>query len=600
MSSFIRQLVFTSLLCLLLTPGLAKLSAQTSPASREQARQADTLIVNAKVYTVNSRQPWAEGVAIAGGKILAVGNHREMERHRGEHTNVIDAKGRLVLPGFTDCHIHFLEGALSMGQVALDGTKDVPEIQERVKKYAADHPGKGWVLGRGWTYDAFGAAALPDKKYLDEIVPDRPVLLVGYDGHTYWANSRALELAGITRDTPDPPNGTIVRDPKTGEPTGALKEGASPLVERVLPEPTHEEKLAALRQGIAAANHAGLVRVHALGSDTAGALHDSRAFDEYEELRQKGLLTLRMYIAPFLDPQQGLTPEFVASMEALRKKYHDDMLSGGLVKIMLDGVVESHTAAMIDPYADDSSQRGRMFWDAEKYKAAVAELDRRGFQVTSHAIGEGAVRLALDAYEQAAKTNKTKHARHRIEHIETVTAADIPRFGGLGVIASMQPLHAYPDADIDGVWARNAGPDRVTRAFAWQSIAKRGGRLAYGSDWPVVTLNPWEGLQNAVTREDVNGKPTGGWVPNQRVSLGQAIEAYTLGAAFAGHREKTEGSLETGKLADLIIVDQNVFEIDPLKIGKTQVVLTMVGGKTVYQAPDPAGAAKPAAAGAAQ
>jgi predicted amidohydrolase YtcJ len=225
-----------------------------------------------------------------------------------------------------------------------------------------------------------------------------------------------------------------------------------------------------------------------------------------------------------------------------------------------------------------------MWWDADKYKAAVRELDRRGIQVTTHAIGEGAVRLALDAYEAAAKANGTKDHRPRIEHIETITAADIPRFGRLGVIPSMQPLHAYPDEDALEIWARNAGPDRVTRAFAWQSIAKNGGRLAYGSDWPVVTLNPWEGVQNAVTREDVNGKPPGGWVPNERVSLAQAIEAYTLGAAFAGRREKTEGSLEAGKLADLILLDQNLFEIDPLKIGKTQVLLTMVGGKTVYRA----------------
>lgn len=583
MSIVARKFVFTSLLCLLVAPGFAQMYAQAPTASRDRAQEAETLIVNAKVYTVNSRQPWTEGVAIAGGKILAVGSNREVERYRGERTQVIDAKGRLVLPGFTDCHIHFIAGSVSLGQVILDGAKTVPEIQERVKKYAAAHPGKGWILGRGWNYAVFGEVALPHKKLLDEILPDRPALLEGYDGHTYWANSRALELAGITRDTPDPPSGKIVRDPQTGEATGALKESASGIVQRVVPEMSREEKLAALRRGIAEANRAGVVRVHSLGGDF-------ELFDLYDELQRNGQLTLRMYIAYFLDPPE-LTAQKIELIEAARKKYTSGLLAGGVVKMMLDGVVESHTAVMIDPYADDPSQIAKMWWDPDKYKAAVAELDRRGIQVTTHAIGEGAVRLALDAYEAAAKANGTKDARPRIEHIETITAADIPRFGRLGVIPSMQPLHAYPDDNALNVWARNAGPDRVTRAFAWQSIAKNGGRLAYGSDWPVVTLNPWEGLQNAVTREDVDGKPAGGWVPSQRVSLAQAIEAYTLGAAFAGHREKTEGSLEAGKVADLILLDQNLFEIDPRKIGKTQVLLTMVGGKTVYRAPNWARAA---------
>jgi predicted amidohydrolase YtcJ len=224
-----------------------------------------------------------------------------------------------------------------------------------------------------------------------------------------------------------------------------------------------------------------------------------------------------------------------------------------------------------------------MFWDSEKYKAAVAELDRRGLQIFTHAIGDAAVRMALDAYQQAAIANQSKDARHRIEHIETITAADVPRFGKLGVIASMQPLHAYPDEDTLNVWARNAGPERASRAWVWQSIASSGGRLAYGSDWPVVTVNPWEGVQNAVTRQTRDGRPAGGWLPGERVSLAQAIEAYTLGAAFAGRREKTEGSLEAGKVADLIVLNQDLFQIDAHKISDTQVLLTLMGGKAVYK-----------------
>jgi predicted amidohydrolase YtcJ len=249
---------------------------------------------------------------------------------------------------------------------------------------------------------------------------------------------------------------------------------------------------------------------------------------------------------------------------------------------MLDGVVEAHTAAMLGPYSDDDSKMGSLFWDPAKYKRAVVELDRRGFQIFTHAIGDRAVRLALDAYQQARDTNHTRDARPRIEHIETIAAEDIPRFGSLGVIASFQSLHAYPDDDTLNIWARNVGPERARRAWVWHSIAASGGRLAFGSDWPVVTLNPWPGVQTALTRQTSEGTPAGGWLPKECISLEAAIRAYTLGAAIAGRREKSEGSLETGKLADLIVLSQNLFEIDPHQIGQTNVVLTMVGGRVVF------------------
>jgi predicted amidohydrolase YtcJ len=249
---------------------------------------------------------------------------------------------------------------------------------------------------------------------------------------------------------------------------------------------------------------------------------------------------------------------------------------------MVDGVVESHTAAMLEPYSDDPSLKGKLFWEPANYKAAVAQLVKRGLQLFTHAIGDYGVRTALDAYENAAQLNHSRDRRPRIEHIETIGVADIPRFGKLGVIASMQPLHSYPDSDTLDVWARNAGPDRASRAWSWKSISDAGGRLAFGSDWPVVTLNPWEGVQTAVTRQTTDGKPEAGFVPEQRLTVAQAIEGYTLAAAFAGHREKSEGSLEAGKLADLIIVSQNVFEIVPQKLADTKVLTTIVGGKLVY------------------
>jgi predicted amidohydrolase YtcJ len=551
-----------------------------APASTIDAA-ADTVILNARIYTVNVRQPWAEALAIRGDKLLAVGSDHDIAAYRGASTKVIDAQGKLVLPGFTDCHIHFMEGALGLTQVDLNGAESVPEIQKRVKEYAASHlagsdPDKAWIGGMGWLYSTFGAAALPDKKILDDVVPDRPIFLQAYDGHSSWANSKALALAGIARQTPDPPHGKIVRDEK-GEATGALKESAGDLVTKVMPKPTHEVRLAALRLGMREANKFGLVRVHSAGGDFEW-------LNLYDELRQRQQLTVRFYVSYFLDPPQ-LTPDAIEQIEQARRTYHDDWISGGVVKTMLDGVIEAHTAAMLETYSDDPTQVGKLFWEPAKYKQALSELDRRGLQIFTHAIGDKSVRLALDAYQATAEANHTRDARPRIEHIETITAQDIPRFGKLGVIASFQPLHAYPNDNVLHVWARNAGTERTQRAWVWHSVESTGGALAFGSDWPVVTLNPWPGVQNALTRRTREGDPPGGFVPQERISLEDAIKAYTLGAAFAGRREKTEGSLEPGKLADLIVLSQDPFKIRPEQIANTEVMLTMVGGKAVYQAP---------------
>jgi predicted amidohydrolase YtcJ len=564
------------LLSLFLLNSLFAFCNEVNAQQSARVTPADILIVHAKIYTLDSKKPWAEAIAIHKGKIVAVGSALEVEKFRGIGTRRIDAGGKLVLPGFTDCHIHFLDGSLSLGRVNLDSALNVTDIQKQLREYAEKHPGDGWLLGRGWNYAMFAPETLPDRKYLDVLFPNRPVFLEGYDGHTYWANAKALSLAGITRDTQDPPNGVIVRDPKTGEPTGALKEAAQDLVSKVVPKPTHVEKLNAIRAGIKWANQNGLTRVHSAGGDFP-------ELDLYSELRGEKQLTVRFYIAYFLDPPE-LRKEDLDAMEAARKKYHDEWIDTNAVKFMVDGVVESHTAAFLQPYDDDPTQNGPLFWNPQKYQPAVVELDKRGFQLFTHAIGDKGIRTALDAYELAEQKNHTKDRRPRIEHIESVSTADIPRFGELGVIASMQPLHAYPDADTLDVWAGNIGPDRGSRAWVWKSIADAGGHYAFGSDWPVVTLNPWEGIQVAVTRQTREGKPAGGFVPSQRLTVAQAIEGYTLGAAFAGRREKAEGSLAPGKVADVIIVDRNVFEIDPHTIADTKVLTTIAGGRVVYEA----------------
>ena len=545
---------------------------------------ADIVVLNARVYTMNPKQAWAEAIAVRGDEILAVGSAKDVEAYRGSKTRVIDAGGRLVLPGLTDCHTHFLDGALSLDRVHLDDAKDLPEVLRRVKAYADAHPDQAWVRGRGWTYPAMGPTNLPNKKDLDAIIPDRPVYLEAFDGHTWWANSKALKLAGITRDTPNPAGGEIVRDSVTGEPTGALKEdSADALMIHVLPLPSREQKLAAYKAGFKEANRVGLVRVHAAGGVGVG-MSDLMNADLLEGMRKSGELTVRMYMAYRAEPPT-LMPKQMQEVEDARGKYHDEWISAGAVKFFMDGVIESHTAAMFAPYSDDPKLSGSLLWYPDTYRSIVADLDKRGIQIFTHAIGDRAIRVTLDAYENAAQQNGTKDRRHRIEHIEDASAEDIPRFGKLGVIASFQPLHAYPDDDTLLVWLRNVGPERGKRAWAWRSVQAEGGVLAFGSDWPIVTLNPWEGIQNAVTRQTVEGNPPEGFVPQERISVADAIRGYTMGAALAGHREQREGSLEKGKLADLIVIDRNLFEIEPTAIGKTEVLLTLVGGRVVYESP---------------
>jgi predicted amidohydrolase YtcJ len=557
---------------------MAVLVVASGSFAQQSARiaPADTIITHGKIYTLDQQRPWAQSLAIRKGKIVAVGKDEEVERFRGIGTKMVDAGGKLVLPGFTDCHIHFLSGSLGLSRVNLDEASNVTDIQKLLRNYDAQHSGDSWVLGRGWNYAIFAPDTLPHREALDELFPNRPVFLVAYDGHTGWANSKALSLAGITKETPNPLNGIIVHDEKTGEPTGALKESAQHLVSNIIPKPTQVEKLQALRAGMKWANQNGLTRVHSAGGDF-------EELDLFNELRQERQLSVRFYISYFLNPPE-LRKQDLDAIEEARKKYHDDWLNTGAVKFMVDGVVESHTAAFLEPYSDDPSTKGALFWDPDKYKAAVAELDKRGLQLFTHAIGDNGIRTSLDAYEFAATKNHTKDHRARVEHIEDVSAADIPRFGKLGVIASMQPLHSYPDVDTLDVWARNVGPERATRAWVWKTISESGGRYAFGSDWPVVTLNPWQGIQTAVTRQTREGKPPGGFVPSQRLTVAQAVEGYTLDAAYAGRREKTEGSLELGKVADIIIVNKNIFEIDPHGISDTKVVMTIVGGKIVYEA----------------
>jgi predicted amidohydrolase YtcJ len=546
---------------------------------RAFAQTADLLLTHGHIYTSNPAQAWVEAVAMQGDKILAVGSDSEAAKFRGPKTQVIDLGGRMAMPGIIDSHIHFLEGSLSLDLLNLDDAYTLREIQGRVRAYAAAHPDRPWLLGRGWLYAAFQPSGLPSRQLLDEIVPDRPVVLECYDGHSIWVNSRALALAGVTKNTPDVKQGevvtgTVVRDPATGEPTGVLKEDAVSLVRRVIPEPSRAAKLDALRAGLKAASRHGVTSA----VNASGSLAE---MELYEDLQRRGELSVRMYTALMMEPK--LEEETLEAYEAARRRFHDAWLRAGLIKAFMDGVVESHTAAMLAPYADDPKLRGSLNYTPEQFRANVLELDRRHFQIMTHAIGDRAVRTTLDAYQAAQEAHGPGDRRFRIEHIETISPKDIPRFGRLQVIAGMQPYHCYPEPNLFNIWARNAGPERLPYSFAWHDLAAAGAKLAFGSDWPVVSLDPFIGLQNAVTRQDVSGQPPGGWVGAQRVTLEQALAAYTRDAAYAEFEDLRKGSLEPGKLADAIVLSQDLLRISPLDIAKTRALMTIVGGKIVYR-----------------
>ena len=535
---------------------------------------ADLIITHADVYTVDPTHPHAEGFAIRDGRIVFVGTTKEIERYRGPKTHLIDAGGKLVLPGIQDSHVHFVSGSHALNKVDLQGAKSLVEIQRRIREFAVKNPSAAWVQGRGWMYASF-PGDMPTREQLDEVVRDRPALMSCADGHTVWVNSKALELAKIDRSTPSPKNGIIVHDAK-GEPTGALQEEASGLVWKVVPEPNAEDTYNDLLKGLGEASRQGVVRVHSLGGDFEW-------LDMLDRIRGEGKLTVRFSVAMFVSPP-GIDDKGWAALNQARARYHDEWIEQGGVKTMLDGVIDSLTGAMIDPYTGQGENRGSLFWTPEDHRRTVAALDAKNIQVATHAIGDLAIRTALDSYEYAAKQNGAHDMRHKVEHIEDIAAPDIPRFAKLGAIASFQPLHANPEPNWMGAWIDHVGPEREQRAFAWNAVRKSGAHLAFGSDWPVVTINPWEGMQVAVTRQDFDGNPPGGWLPQHRMSLPDTIYTYTMGGAYAVHRENLEGSIQPGKLADFIMVSQNVFEIDPHEIGKTKVLLTVVGGRIVYDA----------------
>lgn len=569
--------------CVVVLAALLNVSLPLDPsvlrALPAQRAPADLVVLNGKVYPANGGA-FQQALAVRGNRIVAVGTSEEIGKLRSSTTEVIDARGAAVVPGFNDVHTHILNGGLEMENVNLQGAQTVEEMQTRIRAFAAAHPNLGWIRGRGWGYGPF-PGGVPTREQLDAAVPDRPVVMRCFDGHSLWVNSKALAAAGITKDTPDPPNGSIVRD-ANGQPAGLLKESpAMALVNRVLPRPTRDDQRRALKAAIVEALKVGVTSV----TDAAGSPEDLEVFDE---ARRAGDLSARVYYSLLVTPE--FTDRDADRFDAVWKAHPDTpLLKTGIIKMFMDGVIETNTAVMLAPYANVATT-GLPNYTREEFDRIVSTLDRRGWQIMVHGLGDGAVRMVLDGFERAAAENRppARGRRHRVEHIETIDLADVPRFGRLGVIASMHPGGGFTPANppastgtqafMLGAWGRNIGPERAARGGMWKGIMAAGGRVVFGSDWPVASLDAMSRITSIVHRPP---RPGG---TDQRLSMTEAVDAYTSGPALASFDEKEKGTLAAGMLADIVVLATDVFSRPPGSRADIAVDTTIFDGKVVYRA----------------
>ncbi len=532
---------------------------------------ADIIIVNGRVWISDSTS-FAEAIAIKANKIIQVGTTNVIQKLAGENTQTIDAEGKLVTPGFNDAHIHFLNGSIGLSEVQISEAKSLAEVIDSIKSFAKNNPSRTWINGRGWQYTMF-PGGMPTKDFLDSIVSDRPVYIRAYDGHSALVNSKALELAGIDRNFKFSGYGEVIRDGQ-GNPTGALTEEAQFIVGNLVTPLTREEKLDALRKGMKLAASLGITSIQ-------NASGSPEEFYLFAELYKNKELTLRSSSAFSVD--ENTSQEKIDVYKKIKDSIPPNQyIKANAIKFMLDGVIESHTGGMIDSYSDAADMKGSLSMPLERYRELVTTFDKLGFQIYTHAIGDLAVRETLNAYENAMQVNGTNSLRHRVEHIEMVSSEDIPRFNKLGVLPSMEPIHAEPGTI--SVWAKAVGEKRLPNAFAWASFLKNNALLVFSSDWPAcVSLNPIRGLHTAVTRRNTQGLPPDGWVPEQKISIQDAMYAYTYRGAYSSFEETTKGKIAPGYLADVIVFSQDLFTIDPMKTHETKVVLTIFDGKVVYQ-----------------
>ncbi|MQA21503.1 amidohydrolase [Rugamonas rivuli] len=532
--------------------------------------QADTIIDHANGYTLNAAGTLQRFTSLAFddlGRIVAVGSERETAARlpKAEH---IDAQGKTLLPGLIDAHGHVFElGEIASG-VELFSATTLGGAVRAVGEFSRTHPKNAWIRGFGWNQEVWKLGRFPTAAELDAVVGDRPVLLSRVDGHAVWVNTKALEMAGIDRNTPDPKGGKIERD-AAGKPSGVLVDAAMELVNKVVPLPTPNEARGMLDHALAALSKVGLTSVHDAG---IRVVQD----DLYRDYADHGKLTTRVY-AMIGDTAADFDE---LSKEGPLKSYANDVYALAAVKLYSDGALGSRGAALLAPYSDMPSTKGLLFYPNAEMQAKMNKAMKAGYQVNVHAIGDAGNRQILDAYAQLIPKYNNVELRHRIEHAQVVALEDIPRFKALGIVPSMQPTHATSDQNMA---EQRVGHERIKGAYAWRTFLDQGSRIACGSDFPVESPNPFEGLHAAVTRQNNAGVPAGGWYKNQAMTLTEAFRCFTLDAAYAAHQENVIGTLEPGKWADFILIDRDLFKVPAEQIGKTQVLQTWMGGKRVYK-----------------
>jgi predicted amidohydrolase YtcJ len=554
-----------TLLVLALFLGHACARAETPPV-------ADLLLVNGKVWTVNPKQPEAEAVAVAHGRIIAVGSSADLRPLAGPKTRLIDLQGKRVLPGFIDSHVHMLGGGARLGEVQLRDAKDEAEFGRRLREFDKKLPRDRWLLGGEWDHDRTFNGQLPTAELIDKYVPDRPVFLRRYDGHMSVVNSRVLKLAGITAQTPDPPGGVIYRKPGTKEPTGLLRDNAAGPVWALVPKPTDSEIAEAIRAALDECKKNGVTSVVDMdGSDLATR---RRLFRLYQQLAKSGQLTCRIDLRwPLAEWKQ------LADL-GVEAGFGDAWLKIGGLKGFIDGSLGSSTAKMFEPYVNEPASTGVWVTPPAKLREYIQEADKAGLAVCVHAIGDQANAELLDIFAEVIKANGPRDRRFRIEHAQHLRPADYKRFAELGVIASLQPYHIIDD----GRWAEGRiGAKRCASSYANRSLLGAGAKIAFGSDWSVAPISPILGIDAAVHRRTLDGKHPKGWFAEQKITVKEAIEAYTLTAAYAMFTEKDRGSIEVGKLADLVVLSRDILaEAERDRITETEVEMTVLGGKVLF------------------
>jgi predicted amidohydrolase YtcJ len=533
-------------------------------------QSADIVFTNGKLWTVDNTKPEAEAVAVFNGKILAVGSSKEIKSFIGKKTKIVDLKKKRMLPGFIDNHTHFMSGGFQLQNVDLRYAKDENEFAQIIRQRAEEHPGK-WITGGDWDHDLWKSGNLPTKEMIDVYTPHTPVFVNRYDGHMALANSYVLKLAGITKETPDPPGGTIVRDPHTGEPTGLLKDEAMSPVYRLIPDPDDDDLLTAARLALAEARKFGVTSIQDMAYSNG-----ERDIKTYAELNRRGELTSRMNCVAYITNWKSL------ARSGIQAPFGDEMIRIGFLKAFIDGSLGSSTALFFQPYDSDSTTRGLpmdVVTDG-RLEQWMTSADSARLQLRIHAIGDSANSLLLDIFERIVKKNPQWDRRFRIEHAQHIHPKDFQRFAKLGVIASVQPYHAIDD----GRWAiKRIGDERCKTTYPFRTFLDTGVKMCFGSDWTVAPLNPILGIYAAVTRRTTDGANPNGWYPEQKISVKEAIECYTIHNAYAAFEEKEKGSISVGKLADFVVLSDDILSIDPVKIENVRVEMTVLGGKLVYQ-----------------